>query len=190
MNDVLVSGVVFAAPVLLVAAMQWWAVWLVRRVAAPRWLIWVMPVIVVVSLAGVVMGVRHARYGLRSFSAADPDKQQALWSAAISEGLNGGAFFCFPLVPFCFGVLAYFSRCAVARRQGRRSIGEHDVPKGHRDASCCCSSLGGHLKSGQSWTPQNRPPSLHRAACASIPLLQQHARLRRGPAVARFAART
>jgi hypothetical protein len=98
--------------VLALAALEWWALRLVRRSAAPRWAAWPGPVIFVLSVASALLGVIDA-WDWASGQAADA--HQAIVSASIAEGMNGGAFVCFPLTPLWLLALLYF---ALRRRSG------------------------------------------------------------------------
>jgi hypothetical protein len=97
---------VLGVPVLTLTAMEWWALRLVRRSAAPVWAAWPGPVILASSICGALLGGYDAWSGAGQI---DADARQAALSASISEAMNGGAFVCFPLTPLWLIVLLYFA---------------------------------------------------------------------------------
>jgi hypothetical protein len=102
---------IIGVPALVLGGAQWWALRLVRRSAAPKWIVWPGPVIVALSLAGAVFG-GHAAW--TAVGASAPAERATILAAAIAEGLNCGAFFCFPLTPVWWVALLVFA----LRRRG------------------------------------------------------------------------
>jgi hypothetical protein len=73
-------------------------------------------------MAGALLGVIDAWIGISSQA---PDDRQAILSASIAEGMNGGSCVCFPLTPLWLVALLYF---ALRRRSGGVSSGASSSP--------------------------------------------------------------
>ena len=104
---------ILAVPVLALGGLQLWAVWLVRRSAAPRWAKWVVPALMVVPVVGAVVGFAAAFKGVGHVAPAD---KATILAASISEAVNAGALSCFPLPVLWLGALSFFALRARLRR--------------------------------------------------------------------------
>lgn len=127
---------VLAVPTVVLAALQWWAVWLVRRSAAPSWPKWVLPALMVVPVVGAVVGFAGAFKAVGHVAPAD---KATILAASISEGMNTGAFFCFPLPVLWLGVLSSrpTAGCGWAPRGPRRT--------GAAAATATLAAAGSHI---------------------------------------------
>jgi len=94
-----------AVPALGAIALQWWAVRLVRRAAAPAWANWVLPGIVVLTVVSTLVVLIG---GFRALGDVSADQKQAVLSKSISEAMNTGALPCLAL-PIWIAVLSYFA---------------------------------------------------------------------------------
>jgi hypothetical protein len=103
-----IAALVFLlVPLLVLGALQWWSVWLVRRGAAPQWTMWGVAAILVIVVLGTAAGYWDAAQSIGG--AASADQKQAMLSASISEAVNTGALFCVPLPLAWLGVLVFFT---------------------------------------------------------------------------------
>jgi hypothetical protein len=86
--------------------MEWRALRLVRRSAAPKWAAWPGPAILALSICGALLGGYDASSVVGHAAPAD---RATILAASISEGLNDGAFVCFPLTPLWLVALLWFA---------------------------------------------------------------------------------